>query len=108
MRTTENLTVSLPPAVKRQMERVAKRENRTLSELVRETFRHYQKPSVDIYDLIRQIAPTQSETLAMREDAKRAGADKLTMAQIQREVRAVRNQHDRHHADKNVSKRNHK
>jgi Arc/MetJ-type ribon-helix-helix transcriptional regulator len=101
MRTTENLTVSLPPAVKRQMERVAKRENRTLSELVRETFRHYQKPSVDIYELIRQIAPTPPETLAMREDAKRAGADKLTMAQIQRQVRAVRNQHDRQHAGKN-------
>ena len=50
MRTTENLTVSLPPAVKREMERVAKRENRTLSELVRETFRQYQKPSVDIYE----------------------------------------------------------
>jgi Ribbon-helix-helix protein, copG family len=107
MRTTENLTVSLPPAVKREMERVAKRENRTLSELVRETFRHYQKPSVDVYDLIRQIAPTPPEIRAMQEDAKRAGADKLTMAQIQREVRAVRNQHERQYAGKK-SKRNHK
>lgn len=108
MRTTENLTVSLPPAVKREMERVAKRENRTLSELVRETFRHYQKPSVDFYDLIRQIAPTPPEIQAMQEDAKRAGTDRLTMAQIQREVRAVRNQHDRQPAGKKSSKRNHK
>lgn len=108
MRTTENLTVSLPPAVKREMERVAKRENRTLSELVRETFRHYQKPSVNIYDLIRQIAPTPPEIRAMQEDAKRTGTDKLTMAQIQREVRAVRNEHDSRHTGKKSTKRNHK
>jgi Ribbon-helix-helix protein, copG family len=108
MRTTENLTVSLPPAIKREMQRVAKRENRTLSELVRETFRHYQNPSVNIYDLIRQIAPTPPEIRAMQEDAKRAGTDKLTMAQIQREIRAVRNQHDRQHGGKKGSKRNRK
>ncbi len=108
MRTTENLTVSLPPAVKREMERVAKRENRTLSELVRETFRYYQKPSVDVYDLIRQIAPTAPEIRAMQEDAKRAGTDMLTMAQVQRQVRAVRNQHDRQHGAKKGTKRNRK
>jgi hypothetical protein len=108
MRTTENLTVSLPPAVKREMERTAKRENRTLSELVRETFRHYQKPSVSIYDVIRQIALTPPEIRAMQQDAKRAGTDKLTMAPIQREIRAVRNQHERQHAGKKSSKRNNK
>jgi hypothetical protein len=76
------------------MERTAKKENRTLSELVREIFRHYQKPTVSVYDVIRQIAPTRPEIRAMQQDAKRARTDKLTMAQIQREVRAVRNQHD--------------
>lgn len=108
MRTTENLTISLPPAVKREMERVAKKENRTLSELVRETFRHYQKPSVDVYELIRQIAPVQPETRAMREDAKRAGTDGLTMDEIQREVRAVRNRNDKQHNGRKTSKRRRK
>src|SRR6184192_2845796 len=91
MRTTENLTISLPPAVKREMERTAKKENCTLSELIRETWRQYQKPPVvDVYEFIRRIAPTPPSMRAIQEDAKRKGTNKLTMAQIQREVRAVR------------------
>lgn len=95
MRTTENLTVSLPPAIKRDMERAAKKENRTMSELIRETWRQYRRPTApDIYQLIRQMAPTPPEMRAMQNEAGRQGTDKLTMAQIQREVRAVRNRHD--------------
>jgi Arc/MetJ-type ribon-helix-helix transcriptional regulator len=97
MRTTKNLTISLPPAMLRDMERVAKRENRTLSELVRENFRRAQQQTeqMDIYRLISRIAPPPPEIVAMRQEAKRNGTDKLTMAQINREVRAVRNQHDK-------------
>ena len=36
MRTTDTLTISLPPAMAKQMERVQKEENRTRSELLRE------------------------------------------------------------------------
>jgi hypothetical protein len=85
---------------------LGKRKNRTLSELVRETFRHYQKPSVDIYDLISQIAPTSPEIRGMQEDAKRAGTDRLTMGQIQREVRAVRNSREKQPSGTRTSKRN--
>lgn len=46
-------------------------------------------------DIIRKIAPTPPAYKAIREDAKRKGTDKLTMAQINREVAAVRRQHDR-------------
>jgi mRNA-degrading endonuclease RelE of RelBE toxin-antitoxin system/predicted transcriptional regulator len=41
MRTTETMTVSLPPALVRQFEEVRKRESRTRSELVREALRVY-------------------------------------------------------------------
>ena len=58
MRTTKNLTISLPPAMLRDMEKAAKKENRTLSELVRENFRRAQKQQdIDIYQFIRQLAP---------------------------------------------------
>ncbi len=95
MRTTKNLTISLPPAMLRDMERVAKRENRTLSELVRENFRRSQQPQPDLHTLIRQLAPPPPALEAMWDDAKRAGSDKLTKAQIDREVGTVRRQHDK-------------
>jgi Arc/MetJ-type ribon-helix-helix transcriptional regulator len=89
MRTTKNLTISLPPAMLREMEQTAKREHRTLSELVRENFRRSQQQP-DLYELLRQIAPTPRAFQALYEDAKRKGTDKLSMAEINREVAAVR------------------
>jgi hypothetical protein len=91
MRTTKNLTVSLSPAMLREMEKAAKRENRTLSELVRENFRRSQQQS-DLYTFIRQIAPAPAALQGMWDEAKQKGTDKLTMAEINREVTAVRKQ----------------
>ena len=80
----------------REMERVAKRENRTLSELVRENFRRSQQRSeIDVYELIRRIAPPPPELQAIRDDAKRHGTDKLTTAEIDRIVTTVRRRHDK-------------
>jgi CopG family transcriptional regulator/antitoxin EndoAI len=41
MRTTQTWTVSLPPKLIKEAERVAKQEDRTKSELVREALRMY-------------------------------------------------------------------
>ena len=41
MRTTQTWTVSLPPNLLREAERIAKDEDRTKSELVREALRMY-------------------------------------------------------------------
>jgi len=41
MRTRQTLTISLPPVMLKEFERVRKAENRTNSELVREALRHY-------------------------------------------------------------------
>ena len=75
MRTTKNLTLSLPAALLRDMHRTAKRENRTMSELLRESWRRYQQPPVtlNVRDYIRSIAPTPPELRAMQEEAKRQG-----------------------------------
>lgn len=42
MRTTKTLSISLPPAQLRDVEKLAKKEHRTLSELIREALRRYQ------------------------------------------------------------------
>ena len=90
MRTTENLTISLPPAVKRDMERTAKKENRTMSELIRETWRRYrQKEQASInYELIAALQ-------AVQDSARRAALDRLTERDIDAEVVAHRRERDK-------------
>jgi Arc/MetJ-type ribon-helix-helix transcriptional regulator len=92
MRTTKVYSITMPPEMARQAERLAKKENRTMSELMREALRRYQQPSVvfDIREYIRQLAPTPPPYQAIGEDARRKGSDKLSMQQIDREVSAVR------------------
>ena len=41
MRSTHTLTISVPPAMTAQIDRVRRKENRTRSELVREALRSY-------------------------------------------------------------------
>ena len=92
MRNTKVYSITMPPDLAKQAERLAKKENRTMSELMREALRRYQHPQVlfDPSAYIRQVAPPPPELKAIREDAKAKGTDKLTMTQINREVAAVR------------------
>ena len=60
MRTTETMTVSLPPALARQIEEVQKIESRTKSELVREALRVY------VETRYPAVQPTKAELLALR------------------------------------------
>src|ERR1035438_5926148 len=88
MRTTKSVSISLPPEQFKTAERLAKKQNRTMSELFREGLRRLEqderRPSsaalADFRDIVRLI----------REDAKRAGLDKMTMAEINAEVDATR------------------
>ncbi len=43
MRTTKTLAVTLPPEMLSRAEKLARKENRTMSELVREALRHYER-----------------------------------------------------------------
>jgi len=45
MRTTKTLSVTLPPEMLTRAEKLAEKENRTMSELVREALRHYERKS---------------------------------------------------------------
>ena len=88
MRTTKSVSISLPPEQFKTAERLAKKQNRTMSELFREGLRRLEqderRPSsaalADFRDIVRLI----------REDAKRAGLDKMTMTEINAEVDATR------------------
>ena len=106
MRNTKVFSITMPPEMAKQAERLAKKENRTMSELMREALRRYeQKPVIlDVREYIRQIAPTPPALEAIQEDAKRKGTDKLTMEQIDREVAAVRRKHDKNNASKRAGK----
>ncbi|MBI1791472.1 MAG: ribbon-helix-helix protein, CopG family [Acidobacteria bacterium] len=60
MRTTQTMTVSLPPAMVEEFEKVRKAENRTRSELVREALRTYFDSRFPV------VEPTKAELAAMR------------------------------------------
>ncbi len=60
MRTTDTLTISLPPAMSKQLEKVRKAENRTTSELLREALRQY------IETRYPTEVPTKQELLDIR------------------------------------------
>ena len=97
MRNTKVYSITMPPEMAQKAERLARKENCTMSELMREALRRYEQPSamLNLREYIRQIAPTPPALRAMQEDAKRKGTNKLTMAQIDREVAAVRRQHSK-------------
>jgi Arc/MetJ-type ribon-helix-helix transcriptional regulator len=89
MRTSKTISVSLPPAQLRRTERLARRENRTLSELVREALRQYEQ---------KQKTPINNDLIAalraVQDGARRAGLDKLSEAEIDAEVTATRREKD--------------
>jgi predicted transcriptional regulator len=60
MRTTRTFTVSVPPAMAAEIDKVRRKENRTRSELVREALRAY------IADRYPVIEPTKHERARIR------------------------------------------
>ena len=93
MRNTKVYSITMPPEMAKQVERLARKENRTMSELVREALRRYQaQPILDVRDYIRSIAPAPPAYQAIRAEAQRKASDKLSMSQIDREIAAVRRQ----------------
>ena len=84
MRNTKTISVSLPPAQLKVAERIARKENRTMSELVREALRRYEQ--------VPMSAPaTLAEAIRLLgEDARERGVNTMTMREINAEIAAVR------------------
>ncbi len=85
MRTSRTISVSLPAAQLKEAERLARKEHRTMSELVREALRQYQQKQAESgnADLIAALR-------AVQEGARRAGLDKLSSREINAEISAYR------------------
>jgi predicted transcriptional regulator len=80
-RTTSTLTISLPPEMLKELERVRKREHRTRSELMREALRTY------FSKRIPEEAPTTAELRAIRRGrAAIARGDFVTLDELRDEV----------------------
>jgi len=85
MRTSKTISVSLPPLQLKRAEKLARKENRTMSELFREALRQYEQ---------KQESPVNNDLIAalkaVQEDARRAGLDKLSQREINAEIAASR------------------
>src|SRR5437870_13860990 len=85
MRTTDTLTISLPPAIAKQMERVQNKEYRTCSEILREAWRQYFEGRYGTY------TPTKSELAAIRKG--RAAIKRGEFVTLQQILRDLNNPH---------------
>jgi Arc/MetJ-type ribon-helix-helix transcriptional regulator len=85
MRTTKTLSVSLAPEQYKTAERLAKKQSRTMSELVREGLRRLEQE--DIRGINAELV---AALRAVQDDARRAGLDKMTMREINAEIAAAR------------------
>jgi hypothetical protein len=89
MRTTKSVTISLPPEQLKTAKRLAKKQSSTMSELIREALRRLEQE-----ERLRPspVALAQFGKLvrSIRQDARRAGLDKMSLREINAEVEAVR------------------
>ena len=65
MRNTKTLSVTLPPDMLKRAQSIAKRESRTMSELIREALRHYERRSW--WDDINAYGRSKAERQGIRE-----------------------------------------
>lgn len=87
VRTTKTVSISLPPAQYRKAERIARRENRTMSELVREALRRYEEDSASAGAARAALAIALE---AVQKDASRKGRNRLSKREIATEIVAAR------------------
>jgi Arc/MetJ-type ribon-helix-helix transcriptional regulator len=90
MRTSKTLSISLPPAQLKAVEKLARKENRTMSELVREALRRYQQGRTPEYTRGSINTELLAALRAVQEDALRTGLSKMTKHDINAEIAAER------------------
>lgn len=92
------MTISLPPAMARQLEKVRKQEHRTRSELMREALRRY------LESRFPEVTPTQAELAAIRRGRADIKAGRfITLEQLRNEL-AVTNRGPRAKGPRKVSR----
>jgi len=65
MRNTKTLSVTLPPDMLKRAQSIAKKESRTMSELIREALRHYERRS--LWDDVNAYGRSKADRQGIRE-----------------------------------------
>jgi CopG family transcriptional regulator / antitoxin EndoAI len=70
MRNTRTLSVTLPPDMLKRAQSIAKKESRTMSELIREALRHYERRSYvsNMLDDVNAYGRAQAARQGIREE----------------------------------------
>ena len=87
MRTSKTVSISLPPTQLREAERMAKKQNHTMSELFREAFRTYQEQEVTKQYQLQKLKSLFEQT---QSEAERNGTASITDEEINAEIKAYR------------------
>ena len=87
MRTTKSVTISLPPRQLKTAARLAKKQNRTMSELFREGLRRLEQEDEAATGVRVNLA---SAIRLIQREAKRSGLNKMTSREISQEIGAAR------------------
>jgi len=86
MRTTKVYSITMPPDLARKAERLAKKESRTMSELMREALRRYDQAQAS-------VPPAMSEVLALlRAEARVKGLSRMSKRDIDKVIAGARNE----------------
>lgn len=84
MRTTDTMTISVPPSMTKQMEKFQKQEHRTRSELLREIWRLYFASRYPVYN------PSRLERAINRGRAEFKRGEYVTLSELHDELAAAR------------------
>ncbi len=86
MRTTKVYSITMPPALARKAERLAKKESRTMSELMREALRRYDQTQAS-------ASPAMSEVLTLLRSAARAqGLSRMSKRDVEKVIAETRSE----------------
>lgn len=87
MRTTKVISFSLSEAQYKKVHRLARKEHRTMSELMREALRTYEAQLLRRSEVAARFGQALSEA---RSKSAQDGADSMTMEEIDKEISAAR------------------
>ncbi len=86
MRTTKVYSITMPPDLARKAERLAKKESRTMSELMREALRRYDQAQAS-------ASPAMSEVLTLlRAEARVASLSRMSKRDIDKAIAQTRSE----------------
>jgi len=87
MRTSDTLTISLPPGMSKQIAQVQKQEHRTRSELLREAWRRY------FESRFPEETPSKADIATLKRGRAALGRGEfVTLSQLHHELDAARHQ----------------